>query len=93
VPTLWGELLRAAERRTEATGARDLAALRWIHVGGEPLSPGHVRRWFDLFGARHRVVNLYGPTEATINATYEVIDSRPDDDVTRIPIDDRSPRQ
>jgi amino acid adenylation domain-containing protein len=87
VPTLWGELLRAAERRTKATGAPpDLSALRWIHVGGEPLPPALVRRWFDLFGVRHRVVNLYGPTEATINATYEVIDSRPGDDVTRIPI-------
>lgn len=87
VPTLWGELLRAAERRTEATGMPpDLSTLRWIHVGGEPLPPSLVRRWYDLFGARHRVVNLYGPTEATINATYEVIDSRPADEVTRIPI-------
>lgn len=87
VPTLWSELVRAAERRTEQTGAvPNLSALRWVHVGGEPLPPGPVRRWFDLFGPHQRVVNLYGPTEATVNATYEVVEARPDDDVTRIPI-------
>ncbi len=87
VPTLWEQLLRAAERRTAQEGTTpDLSALRWIHVGGESLSPAHVRRWFDLFGPGHRIVNLYGPTEATINATYDVIDSRPGDDVTRLPI-------
>ncbi|MGI8987927.1 MAG: amino acid adenylation domain-containing protein [Nocardioidaceae bacterium] len=87
VPTLWGQLLGAAERRRARTGVTpDLSAVRWIHVGGESLSPAHVRRWFDLFGPGHRIVNLYGPTEATINATYDVIDSRPDDEVTRLPI-------
>ncbi len=87
VPTLWVELLRAAERRAARTGTRpDLSALRWVHVGGEPLPPAHVRRWFDLDGSRCPVVNLYGPTEATINATYEVIDARPPDDVDRLPI-------
>ncbi len=87
VPTLWGELLRAAERRHTQTGvAPDLSALRWVHTGGEALSPGQVRRWFDLFGAGHRIANLYGPTEATINASFEVIDARPDDEVTTIAI-------
>ena len=87
VPTLWEQLLRAAERHAAQAGATpDLSTLRWIHVGGESLSPALVRRWFDLFGTGHRIVNLYGPTEATINATYDVIDSRPDDEVTRLPI-------
>ncbi|MDQ3308397.1 MAG: amino acid adenylation domain-containing protein, partial [Actinomycetota bacterium] len=87
VPTLWEQLLRAAERHTAQTGAApDFSTLRWIHVGGECLPPAHVRRWFDLFGPGHRIVNLYGPTEATINATYDVIDSKPDDEVTRLPI-------
>ncbi|WP_122261633.1 non-ribosomal peptide synthetase/type I polyketide synthase [Ornithinimicrobium cerasi] len=87
VPTLWRELLRASERRAAGTGSPpDLGSLRWVHVGGEPLPADLVRRWFDLFGTAHRVVNLYGPTEATINATYEVVDARPDDAVTRIPI-------
>ncbi|MFJ2442877.1 amino acid adenylation domain-containing protein [Streptomyces sp. NPDC087658] len=87
VPTLWERLLAAAEARVREGLARpDLSALRWIHVGGEALPAGHVRRWFDLFGAGQRIANLYGPTEATINATCHLIDARPGDDVLRLPI-------
>ncbi|WP_212735421.1 non-ribosomal peptide synthetase/type I polyketide synthase [Herbidospora galbida] len=77
VPSLWARLLDAGpvEHR-----------LRWIHVGGEALPPEHVRRWFDLYGPVARIANLYGPTESTINATCHVIDERPADDVTAIPI-------
>ncbi|WP_328478233.1 amino acid adenylation domain-containing protein [Actinoplanes sp. NBC_00393] len=80
VPTLWERLLGAAERQ------RPDLALRWVHVGGEELSPVHVRRWFDLFGPGQRITNLYGPTETTINATFHVISERPADDVTHLPI-------
>ncbi|WP_255689736.1 non-ribosomal peptide synthetase/type I polyketide synthase [Actinoplanes sp. DH11] len=83
VPTLWERLLTTAERRAERP---DLPELRWVHVGGEELSPGHVRRWFDLFGPAQRITNLYGPTETTINATCHVITARPADDVLRLPI-------
>nr|WP_052477651.1 hybrid non-ribosomal peptide synthetase/type I polyketide synthase [Kibdelosporangium sp. MJ126-NF4]CEL13123.1 FIG01130854: hypothetical protein [Kibdelosporangium sp. MJ126-NF4]CTQ98811.1 FIG01130854: hypothetical protein [Kibdelosporangium sp. MJ126-NF4] len=83
VPTLWERLLLAAERRPTPP---DLTALRWVHVGGEALSAVHVRRWFDLFGAGHRITNLYGPTETTINATCHVIDRRPADDLAALPI-------
>ncbi|MEV6693451.1 amino acid adenylation domain-containing protein [Micromonospora sp. NPDC051196] len=87
VPTLWERLLRAAEDRTTREGVRpDLSALRWVHVGGEELSPVPVRRWFDLFGDGCRITNLYGPTEATINATWHLIDERPDEAVRRLPI-------
>ncbi|WP_051760210.1 hybrid non-ribosomal peptide synthetase/type I polyketide synthase [Herbidospora cretacea] len=77
VPSLWSRLLDAGpvEHR-----------LRWIHVGGEALPPEHVRRWFDLYGPGARIANLYGPTESTINTTCHVIDERPADDVTVIPI-------
>lgn len=85
VPTLWAQLLQAAERRGPGVKA-GLSALRWVHVGGEALSPALVRRWFDLAGPGVPVANLYGPTEATINATYDVIESRPEDDVERMPI-------
>jgi amino acid adenylation domain-containing protein len=80
VPTLWERLLTAAER------TRPRLSLRWVHVGGEELSPAHVRRWFDLFGPEQRITNLYGPTETTINATWYAITARPADDVTRLPI-------
>ncbi|WP_199523672.1 non-ribosomal peptide synthetase [Micromonospora craterilacus] len=87
VPTLWERILRAAEERTVHDGVPpDLGALRWVHVGGEELSPVPVRRWFDLFGDGCRITNLYGPTEATINATWHLIDRRPDDAVRRLPI-------
>ncbi|GIE74977.1 hypothetical protein Aph02nite_09270 [Actinoplanes philippinensis] len=81
VPTLWERLLTAAER-----SRADLSGLRWVHVGGEELSPAHVRRWFDLAGPGQRITNLYGPTETTINATWHLITERPADDVTRLPI-------
>lgn len=86
VPTLWGQLLAAAQRRTASGGRPDLSALRWIHVGGETLPPGQVRSWFDLFGPGHRITNLYGPTETTINAAWFLIDRRPADGLRRVPI-------
>ncbi|UZI26762.1 non-ribosomal peptide synthetase/type I polyketide synthase [Streptomyces sp. VB1] len=87
VPTLWEQLLSASEERVR-NGAPppDLSALRWIHVGGEALSPAHVRRWFDLFGDGQHIANLYGPTEATINTTCHIIRARPGDQVRRLPI-------
>ncbi|MFE5160888.1 amino acid adenylation domain-containing protein [Streptomyces sp. NPDC056697] len=87
VPTLWERLLTAAETRVRRGAPRpDLSALRWIHVGGEALPAAHVRRWYDLFGPGHRIANLYGPTETTINATCHLIETRPGDEVRRLPI-------
>ncbi|MFD5986543.1 amino acid adenylation domain-containing protein [Streptomyces cyaneofuscatus] len=87
VPTIWEQLLTASEERVRRGAPRpDLSCLRWIHVGGEALSPAHVRRWFDLFGAGQRIANLYGPTEATINTTCHIIGARPGDDVRQLPI-------
>ncbi|MFF0373014.1 non-ribosomal peptide synthetase [Actinoplanes missouriensis] len=80
VPTLWERLLGAAEK------SRRNPPLRLVHVGGEELSPVHVRRWFDRFGPGQKITNLYGPTETTINATCHVITARPADDVLRLPI-------
>ncbi|MFF6910679.1 amino acid adenylation domain-containing protein [Streptomyces sp. NPDC012389] len=87
VPTLWEQLLSASEERVRRGAPRPgLSALRWIHVGGEALSPAHVRRWFDLFGDGQHIANLYGPTEATINTSCHIIRSRPGDDVRQLPI-------
>ncbi|WP_435834068.1 amino acid adenylation domain-containing protein [Streptomyces anulatus] len=87
VPTLWEQLLSASEQRVRhGAPPPDLSALRWIHVGGEALSPAHVRRWFDLFGDGQHIANLYGPTEATINTSCHIIRARPGDQVRRLPI-------
>ncbi|WP_432152355.1 amino acid adenylation domain-containing protein [Streptomyces sp. bgisy029] len=87
VPTLWEQLLTASEERVRRGAPRPgLSALRWVHVGGEALSPAHVRRWFDLFGDGQRIANLYGPTEATINTTCHIIGARPADHVRQLPI-------
>ncbi|MFE3379320.1 amino acid adenylation domain-containing protein [Streptomyces anulatus] len=87
VPTLWEQLLSASEQRVRhGAPPPDLSALRWIHVGGEALSPAHVRRWFDLFGDGQHIANLYGPTEATINTSCHIIRDRPGDEVRRIPV-------
>ncbi|MFJ5864949.1 amino acid adenylation domain-containing protein [Streptomyces parvus] len=87
VPTLWEQLLSASEARVRSGAPLpDLSALRWVHVGGEALSPAHVRRWFDLFGDGQRIANLYGPTEATINTSCHIIRERPGDQVRRLPI-------
>nr|WP_103508789.1 hybrid non-ribosomal peptide synthetase/type I polyketide synthase [Streptomyces sp. SM13] len=87
VPTLWEQLLSASEERVRNGAPRpELSALRWIHVGGEALSPAHVRRWFDLFGDGQHIANLYGPTEATINTSCHIIRARPGDQVRRLPI-------
>ncbi|MFB8141680.1 amino acid adenylation domain-containing protein [Streptomyces parvus] len=87
VPTLWEQLLSASEARVRSGAPLpDLSALRWVHVGGEALSPAHVRRWFDLFGDGQRIANLYGPTEATINTSCHIIRDRPGGQVRRLPI-------
>ncbi|GAB2803127.1 hypothetical protein GCM10027073_39440 [Streptomyces chlorus] len=87
VPTLWEQLLSAAEEKARrGAGLPDLTALRWVHVGGEALPVDHVRRWFDLFGNGARIANLYGPTETTVNATCQILDARPGDEVRQVPI-------
>ncbi|MFC5673252.1 amino acid adenylation domain-containing protein [Streptomyces incanus] len=87
VPTLWEQLLSAAEEKARSgAGLPDLTALRWVHVGGEALPVDHVRRWFDLFWNGARIANMYGPTETTINATCQILDARPGDEVRQVPI-------
>ncbi|MGY0065457.1 amino acid adenylation domain-containing protein [Streptomyces sp. QTS137] len=87
VPTLWEQLLSAAEERARSgAGVPGLTALRWVHVGGEALPVDHVRRWFDLFGNSARIANLYGPTETTVNATCQILDARPGDEVRQVPV-------
>ncbi|WP_017558237.1 non-ribosomal peptide synthetase [Nocardiopsis baichengensis] len=67
----------------EAPGA--LTGLRRIMVGGERLSPGHVRRFLD----RHPSADLYngyGPVESTVFATTHRVTARDCDRDDGIPL-------
>lgn len=43
----------------------DLASLRAVVLGGEPIQVGRLARWSDRAAGRCRVINSYGPTECT----------------------------
>ncbi|MEM9089166.1 MAG: amino acid adenylation domain-containing protein [Cyanobacteria bacterium P01_F01_bin.53] len=51
------------------------AALRFIIIGGERVSPEQVRTWQTHVGDTPRLLNTYGPTEATVVATAYTITS------------------
>ncbi|MBZ9770989.1 non-ribosomal peptide synthetase [Mesorhizobium sp. CO1-1-8] len=59
--------------------------LKCVLIAGEQLRGAHVRRWFEVFGDRVRLVNLYGPTETTLAKLFYRI-SRSDGDRSIIPI-------
>jgi amino acid adenylation domain-containing protein len=63
---------------------RDLAGLRWVLFGGEPMPTGHLRTLMRLL-PHARFCNVYGPTE-TNGCTHYVVGSIPDDSEEPIPI-------
>ncbi|MEU3662038.1 amino acid adenylation domain-containing protein [Streptomyces sp. NPDC032940] len=66
--------------------------IRLLLVGGERVSPGHVREVLTAFPGLH-VVNGYGPAESTIFATTHVVRPRDvDETATEIPIGRPVPR-
>ncbi|MCB0168540.1 MAG: amino acid adenylation domain-containing protein, partial [Anaerolineae bacterium] len=42
-----------------------LASLRYVFLGGEPISVARLQRWIDAPFFRTEIVNTYGPTECT----------------------------
>ncbi|HET8765471.1 MAG TPA: AMP-binding protein, partial [Rhodanobacter sp.] len=56
-----------------------LGGLRQLLIGGEALSPAHVRRALVALPAT-RLINGYGPTECAVTATHTVV--RPGDPIT-----------
>jgi amino acid adenylation domain-containing protein len=66
----------------DAASLRDLATLRLLFCGGEPLSRGLVDRVQDRLPIP--IVNLYGPTEATVQCAFHVC--RPGDGDARDPV-------
>ncbi|GAB3974195.1 hypothetical protein GCM10029978_055190 [Actinoallomurus acanthiterrae] len=68
-----------------ARGHWTFGSLRCVALSGERLPTDDVRRWFDRFGERIKLINLYGPSETTMTKTYHVV-SPADADRPSIPI-------
>ncbi|WP_254716747.1 non-ribosomal peptide synthetase [Actinomadura sp. WMMB 499] len=69
-PSAFAQLM-AADAESPGT---DLAALRYVVFGGEPLDPGRLTGWYD----RHpgtALVNMYGITETTVHVTSAPLDA------------------
>ncbi len=64
---------------------RVLAPVEQLLIGGEALSPSHVRRAYDAL-PRVRIVNGYGPTESTTFTCCHGIPRELPDELTSIPI-------
>jgi amino acid adenylation domain-containing protein len=62
--------------------ARNLR-IRHVVLGGEPLHPGMLRRWYELVGDRAEIANMYGITETTVHVTHHV--------VSRTELDEKGP--
>lgn len=58
-----------------------LSGVSQVLVGGEALSPRHVRTALDVLPAT-RLINGYGPTESTTFAMYSLIRDVPDEAIT-----------
>src|SRR5690349_4271414 len=60
VPSLFRSLLN------EKLTAGNFKSLQYILMAGEPLLPGDVKHWTDVFGERIQLINLYGTSETTM---------------------------
>jgi amino acid adenylation domain-containing protein/non-ribosomal peptide synthase protein (TIGR01720 family) len=49
----------------EPTDSSQLASLRWVVLGGEPINMMRLRPWLNSPQCRVRILNSYGPTECT----------------------------
>jgi amino acid adenylation domain-containing protein len=62
VPSMLEEFIAVAD-------PDELGSLRLVTCGGETISPGLVRAFFDRFGPDIELRNMYGPTEAVMSAS------------------------
>jgi amino acid adenylation domain-containing protein len=65
---------------------RVVAGLRQLLIGGDVVSPGHVRRAAATLPPEARLVNGYGPTEATTFSTRYSVAARAATGLTSMPI-------
>jgi len=62
-----------------------LSDLKQLICAGEVLSPSVLRKWM-LTLPHVQFVNMYGPTEITVDCTYHIFDSVPNESVKHVPI-------
>jgi amino acid adenylation domain-containing protein len=79
VPSLFRAVLN------EDLRADQFRSLKHILLAGEPLLPGDIKRWINVYGERVQLVNLYGPTETTMTKFFYVV-QRSDGERRSIPI-------
>lgn len=65
-PSAFGRLLNFADDRLY----RRIASLRYVFLGGEPISVPRLKSWLDNPHCHAQVVNTYGPTECTDVCAY-----------------------
>jgi amino acid adenylation domain-containing protein len=71
-----GMFSRLVDYEMSENGKR-LACLRYVFLGGEPISAAELIRWWESDHCRGEIVNTYGPTECTdICASYRIKDLR-----------------
>lgn len=64
VPSLFRSILN------EDLDPKSFSSLQYILLSGEPLLPGDVSRWMDVYGDRIQLVNLYGASETTMTKFF-----------------------
>ncbi len=69
-----------------ADGYAALASLRFVVLGGEPVSVSRLRAWLEHPSCNTEVVNTYGPTECTDICAFHRLNRRNLDDFTFVPL-------
>lgn len=55
------------------SGLERLASLRWLFLGGEPISASRIRAWADAPQTRTRVANVYGTAECSDVSSFHIL--------------------
>ena len=79
-PTAFYGLLDSPE------AADDLASLRWVFLGGEPIATQRLKDWHQQPQCQARIVNSYGPTECSDVIAFHMLGDLSDYDEQPVPV-------
>jgi acyl-coenzyme A synthetase/AMP-(fatty) acid ligase len=71
--------------RTRRLKEKNFSSLRHLICAGEVLPPDVLRAWMKMY-PHVQFTNMYGPTEITVDCSFHVITSPPEDDELAVPI-------